>query len=208
MNKSQIPNLKHGFTLVEVLVTGFLAVAVGAALVGLQYILTQNQLTVFSNYINVDEANFGITNLERELRSARSGDNGSYPLEIAGDWEIIFYSDIDYDGNAERVRYFLADSTLTKGIIEPTGFPITYPAGNEFVKIISENVRNGIEPVFYYYNSNWPLDTVNNPLAQPLRLSDTRLIGILLRLNSDSSGPDDDYILESTIAIRELKDNL
>src|SRR3990167_3437860 len=100
---------------------------------------------------------------------SRAGDNGSYPLEIAGDWEIIFYSDIDYDGNAERVRYFLADSTLTKGIIEPTGFPITSPAGNEFVKIISENVRNGIEPVFYYYNSNWPLDKVNNPLRSEER---------------------------------------
>src|SRR4030065_269602 len=128
-----------GFTLVEVLVTGFLAVAVGAALVGLQYILTQNQLSVFSNFINVDEANFAITNLERELRSARSGDNGAYPLEIAGNFEIAF---------------------------------------------------------FYYTNDSWPVNAEGNPLTQPSRLSNTRLVGILIRLNSDSSSPDKDYILE------------
>ncbi|OGM22817.1 hypothetical protein A2961_01465 [Candidatus Woesebacteria bacterium RIFCSPLOWO2_01_FULL_39_21] len=197
-----------GFTLVEVLVTGFLAVAVGAALVGLQYILTQNQLSVFSNFINVDEANFAITNLERELRSARSGDNGAYPLEIAGNFEIAFFSDIDFDGRAERVRYNLTNSTLTKGVIEPTGFPITYPIANEAVKTVSDNVRNGIEPVFYYYNDSWPVNAEGNPLTQPSRLSNTRLVGILIRLNSDSSSPDKDYILESTVAVRELKENL
>ncbi|EKD62628.1 MAG: hypothetical protein ACD_52C00108G0003 [uncultured bacterium] len=209
MTTLQKPNInKAGFTIVEVMVTGFLAVVVGATLVGLQYILTQNQLTVFSNFVNVDEANFSITNMERELRTARSGDNGAYPLEIAGDWEIVFYTDIDYDSSAERVRYTLTGSTLVKGVTQPNGFPITYPTANEAVKIVSENVRNGTEPVFYYYNDGWPLDTQTNPLTSPQRIPDTRLVRLLVRLNSDSSGPDKDYVLESTVTIRELKDNL
>ena len=43
----------------------------------------------------------------KEIREARTSDDGSYPIEKARDKEFIFYSDIDKDGEVERVRYFL-----------------------------------------------------------------------------------------------------
>jgi len=38
------------------------------------------------------------------------GEDGSYPIAWAGDKEFIFFSDVDGDGQTERVRYFLGSA--------------------------------------------------------------------------------------------------
>jgi predicted metal-binding protein len=55
----------------------------------------------------IEEARRGIEIMTKEIRGVRSGEDGSYPLVLAGDKEFIFFSDIDQDGKTERVRYFL-----------------------------------------------------------------------------------------------------
>lgn len=55
----------------------------------------------------ISEARRGIETMIKEIREAREGENGAYPVELAGDKEFIFYSDIDNDSKTERVRYFL-----------------------------------------------------------------------------------------------------
>src|SRR3990170_2544827 len=72
-------------------------------------------------------------------------------------------------------------------------------------KILTEDVRNGIDPIFYYYNGDWPADTLNNPLAQPVRLSDTKLMKVYLKLNTEDD-PSSDFILESYTQLRILKE--
>lgn len=197
-----------GLTLIEILISVVILGLLGAGLLSLQFILGQNQTVVFKNYLQIDEANSNVTALARELRTARAGDNGSYPLEIVLDQEIAFFSDIDFDGQVERVRYFLNGSQFSKGVTESTTYPVSYPSDQERVKVLSENIRNGAIPVFYYYNGDWPSDTINNPLDLSDRLSDTKGVGILLRLNTKADEPNDDYILESSVQIRILKDNL
>lgn len=54
----------------------------------------------------IEEARRGIEVMIKEIREARMGDDGSYPIERAGDREFIFFSDIDNDGQIERVRYY------------------------------------------------------------------------------------------------------
>jgi len=54
----------------------------------------------------IAEARRGVETMIKEIREARQGENGSYPIERAGDKEFIFYSDTDNDGQTERVRYF------------------------------------------------------------------------------------------------------
>jgi len=198
----------NGFTLVEVLVGGFLLLGLGIAIVGLNYIISQNQVLVWRNYLNVEGANANVSSLVRELRNARPGDNGAYPLERAYDQEIVFYSDLDFDKQSERVRYYLSGTSFYKGVTEPVGYPITYPQANEKLVKLSDNVRNGSTPIFYYYNGNWPGDTQHNPLAIPVRLSDTKLMRVYMRLNTEANEPDKDYILESYTQIRMLKQNL
>lgn len=197
-----------GFTLIEILIALVITGMMGAALLGLQFIISQNQIVAWQSYISVDEANANVTSLVREVRTAKESENGAYPLANADDHEIIFYSDYDFDGETERIRYYLNGTQFSKGVIEPVGQPATYPSGNEIVKLLSDNVRNGSVAVFYYYNGDWPADTVNNPLPTPSNLSEIKLVRILIKLNTDPDDPNNDYILESYSQVRVLKENL
>lgn len=201
-------NLQNGFTLVEVLISTVIIVILGGGILTLIFIVSQNRLVTFRNLLNVDQTNAQVSLMVRELRNIRTGENGAYPLEEAGNQEIIFYSDIDYDGQSEKVRYSLSGTQLLKGVIEPTGFPAQYPSNNEKVKVLTDSVRNGDEPIFYYYNGDWPADTVNNPLPQPVRLSETKLMKVNLILNTNKDEPETNFSLESYVQLRMLKQNL
>lgn len=199
---------QYGFTLVEILIVMVLMSVLAGALLSLQFILTQNQIVVWQSYIGVNEANNGVSSLVREARTLRYADNGDFPLQLADDNELIFFSDIDYDGHAERVRYFLSGTTFSKGVIEPTEAPVSYPTNQEKIKVISDNIRNAAAPIFEYYNEDWPEDVVNNPLSTPANPSNIKLVKIYLRLNTVADQPDKDFILESYTQLRTLKENL
>lgn len=205
---TQHQSISAGFTLIEILVAVVITGILAGALLTLQYIISQNQIVVWRNYLNVDEANSNVTALVREIRTARPGDNGSFALESLQDNQITFYTDYDFDGDTERVRYFLNGTQFSKGVIEPTGFPVAYPSDQEKVKILTSNVRNSETPVFSYYNGDWPEDTVNNPLATPASPSNVKLVRVYLRLNTSPDEPKKDYVLESYGQIRMLKENL
>ena len=197
-------SLGAGFTLIEVLVASAILVILAFGFLGLQYIIGQNQVSVWRNYLSIESANTAVSTLSKELRDARQSATGAYPIEAANDNEIIFYSDIDYDDVVERVRYTLDGNQLTKGIIEPTNPPVTYPSASEKIRIITDIIRNSGTPAFYYYNSDWPQDTVNNPLPQESRVSETTQVKIILRTNPNDSDPDRDYILESDVRLRMI----
>jgi type II secretory pathway pseudopilin PulG len=198
---------RSGVTLIELLVASVVIIILGGAVLGLQYIVSQSQTSVWKSYLGVEDANAVVSSINRELRNARAGDDGSYVLAAADDQQIIFYSDYDFDGVTERIRYTLTGSDLVKGIIEPTTPPVTYPLGSEIVKTLTPYVRSGSSPIFYYYNGDWPQDTTNNPLPSADRISDTRLIRISLTINTHAQEPKTNYLLESYVQIRVLKDN-
>ena len=197
---------EKGITLIELLITIAITSVVGLGLVSLQYILSQNQIAITKSYKSVDDANLTLSNLTKEIRAAKQSDNGAYLLNMAGDQELIFYSDIDLDGKTEWVRYYLNGTELTKEIIKPSGYPPVYDSLSKKTFIISEDIRNGNIPLFYYYNKDWPDDTQNNPLVLDNRLSETKTIKIYLRINSDNK-PEKDFILESFSQIRSTKEN-
>jgi prepilin-type N-terminal cleavage/methylation domain-containing protein len=199
--------MNRGFTLIEVLVASSILIVLGLGVVGLQFIISSSQLSAINNYVNVDQANAAVTRISRELRKIQPSENGAYPLELADDNEIIFYSDVDYDGVAERVHYTLTGKQLTKGVTEPTGTPAEYLSENETVIPLADNINNYGEPFFSYYNDAWPGDLSTNPLPDYLRLSDTRLIRIYIDLNSNPNLKNQDYILESNVNLRVLKSN-
>jgi prepilin-type N-terminal cleavage/methylation domain-containing protein len=201
-------NNKFGFTLIELLVSMAIISVLGLGLISLQYMLGQNQVLVWNNFVSIDDTNEAVTQMVREIRTSRYGDNGAFPIIGAYDQELIFYSNVDDDIQTERVRYFLTDTTLYKGVVDPVGYPVTYPSANEKLFALSQIVRNGTTPLFYYYNGDWPEDTVNNPLPAPVRLSESKTIKIYLRLNAREDDPEDDYILEPYVQIRMVKDNL
>lgn len=199
----------RGFTLIELSVAGFVMVILGVAVLGLQRVLTDTQLAGFVNYMNVDEANRSVSQLAREVRTMRPGQNGAYPLVVGTDTEIRFYSDIDFDGESELVRYSLNGAAITKGVIEPVGFPATYPQANEVTKNVAENVQNTGVPLFLYFNDGWPEDSVNNPLPTPVDLAAVSLVRISLSINvNPENAGGSTYSLSTNANIRTLKDNL
>jgi prepilin-type N-terminal cleavage/methylation domain-containing protein len=198
----------QGLTLIEVLIGIVILGMLGLGVLSLQYLLGQNQTLVYKNYINVDEASSAVAQFSKEIRIMRSSDSGVYALDTVGDFEIIFYSDVDFDEETEKIRYFLDGTSFSKGTIEPVGYPVAYPQEAEKVKVLTTNARNLSEPTFYYYNSDWPSDTENNPLASSERLNQTRTIKIYLRVNTTADEAEKDFVLESYIQPRMLKDNL
>lgn len=192
-----------GFTLIEILVFMGILVILAAGFLGLQYVFSQNQVTVWQNYLNVEDANNIMANLAKEIRDARQSELGTYLLDTADDSQIVFFSDIDYDDVTEKVRYTLTGNALVKGVTKPEGSPITYPSSSEIVTTLTTNIRNGANPVFYYYNSDWPSDVVNNPLAPADRISQTRIVRIIIVTNTKDE-TDTDYALESSVRIRML----
>lgn len=162
----------------------------------------------FEQIAAINEARKGIETMVREIREAQYGEDGSYPLEEAGNSQFIFYSDVDKDASVERVRYFLDGTDFKKGVVEPSGDPPQYILEDEVVKILSIYVRNESTPIFAYYNGDWPLDIINNPLPTLTRLTDTKLMHVYLKINADPNRPPDNFELESDVQIRNLKTNL
>lgn len=96
-----------GITLIETIITIFIfSLITGVISV---FIITVYQVHGYSwqQIMAINEARKGIEIMVKEIRMAKPGEDGSYPIEKAEDKEFIFYSDIDGDGNIERVRYFL-----------------------------------------------------------------------------------------------------
>lgn len=322
---------QNGFTIIETMV----AIAVFALI----WTVTAAAITTFyrtQGYVMqqamaINEARRGVDIMAKELRQARYGDNGAYPIEKAASKELIFYSDIDEDGQTERIRYFLAtinsdsetkecysnsqggscsvvfnnfltgtmklaqvrvstegyygnpgryselysdgvklatlcqsdcsqcvgawqgmqtfditsaavdnsiqftlDSTssvkaqcqwvnpnhsikavfefsfteeipnvgneLRRGIVEPLGDPVTYPANQEQAEIITLYVRN-LPPIFTYYDKNG--DQITD---DPSLLNDTKMVRLFMVVNVNPNRPPDDYDLEQYVQIRNLKE--
>lgn len=150
----------------------------------------------------------GTETMARELREARYGDDGTYILVDAQDQEIVFFSDVDTDYTTEKVRYFLVGTTLKKGVTNPIGDPPTYVGGVENITELSPYVRNGSDPIFTYYNGDYPGDVINNPLPTPSRLTDTKMVQMRLLVNVDVNRAPDSLEVISNVQIRNLKTNL
>lgn len=100
-----------GFTLIEVLITMAIFVLAMGAITGFAIATYRSQAYTFQQSIAINEARKGVETMVKEIREARTGDDGAYVIEKADDYEIIFYSDIDKDNETERVRYFIYQSS-------------------------------------------------------------------------------------------------
>ena len=143
-----------------------------------------------------------------QLRSIRQADNGDYPIESADDFDFKVYVDIDKDGVTERVHYFLdqAADQLKVGVTNPVaGTPVSYPAADDTVSILANYVVNeAVNPVFYYYNQNYPGDAVNNPINTPAAIDQIRLVRVHLYVNINPVHAPDNINIESFVDLRNL----
>ncbi|GIW66371.1 MAG: hypothetical protein KatS3mg095_0269 [Candidatus Parcubacteria bacterium] len=108
--------------------------------------------------------------MSRELKSMLQSNVGNYPIEKATNNEIVFYSDIDNDGLVERIRYFIENNNLKKGIVKPQGNPLSYDLNQEKILTLIYNLTNS--NIFEYYDKNNQLTfDINNIKIIKINLS-------------------------------------
>ncbi len=154
-------------------------------------------------------ASRGVNEMVRYIREARQSDNGAYPVVSASDNDLVIYCDYDRDGKAERLRFYKSGTNLMMGVREPsTGFPVTYASGYGETRVIASSVVNASNnPVFAYYNSNYPEDSVNNPIAMPVTVPNVRLLRVTLHVNIDPNRAPDNIQIQSFSQLRNLNDH-
>jgi len=209
MLKKEENFFQSGLTIVEMLIAIFVFVLIMS---GSVFLLSQ----IYKRYgfsmeqgMSVNETQRAMKVIIEEIRRARQADSGAYPIVSADDFDFVYYSDIDKDNITERVHYYLEDKAIKKGITKPSGIPPVYPLDDQSVSIIAEHIQNEAdEPLFSYYNSNYPQDQINNPLATPVtQINQIRLVKVDIFFNLDPYRSPDNIRLESYVEMRNLKDN-
>lgn len=138
-----------------------------------------------------------------ELREASPSNLGAYPISLASSTGITFYSDINNDGLKDRIRYFLSGKTIKRGVVVPSGNPLTYNDSDEKLStLISDVVASSTLPIFQYYSGS------EVQLIQPVVVSNVRLVKITVIIDADPNHPPAPIIVTSQVSIRNLKDNI
>lgn len=196
-----------GFTLVETLVAIFIF---GLGMAGFAFLFTRLWKT---NSFVIEEGNTArlvsraTDNIVSQLRKARQGDDGSYPVKSGGAFDLVFFADIDNDHVTERVHYFYENNLLKEGITKPSGTPATYPTGDQSVAIVARYIVNtASEPIFSYYNSQYPGDSAHNPLAVPINVEDARLVEVHFYADINPNRSPNNINIESFAELRNLNE--
>jgi len=104
---------RNSFTLVETMVAIFIFTLLMGATSSLIIQIYKANNYAREQAVAIYEARKGIETMVKEIRGAKVGEDGSYPIVLADDKQFIFYSDIDNDGKVEKVRYFFSMASTT-----------------------------------------------------------------------------------------------
>jgi len=154
------------------------------------------------------EARRAVSDIINLVRTAEYSSTGGYPIEEATPYSLIFYANTDSDNFRERVRYWITqDGTLMKGVVKPTGSPLTYDLENEVQTVIAEYVMNEVieKPLFYYYDEDYT--GTGDPLSYPLSVVDIRMVRVSIDIEKDIDKSPVPLNVESLTHIRNLKTN-
>lgn len=199
-------NLKSGFSIIEVLVSIFILTLIGLAVYSFQKDVFWFNRILSGNFATNDEARRALKVMSAEIRTASPSSLGAYALVQTATSSFTFYSNIDNDSFKERVRYFVDGTTLKKGVIKPSGSPLTYNPANEVITELIHDVLSSATSTFSYYDENY--DGTNQPLAEPINIAAVRLVKITIVIDKDPQSPPGPRTLTTQIQMRNLKDNL
>lgn len=197
----------RGFTLVEVITTVAIMTVVMIAVATFQYNVLNSNRTGMVSLTNVQEVQSLLKTIIKEIRSMEPGDDGAYPIVSAASTSLTFFADIDSDGSREKVRYYIATTTVYRGVIESSGSPITYNPNNEVKKLLITGVRTPVDaPMFQYFDSMYA--GTSTPMTYPLNLTSIRLIKLTLTIDTDPNKSPSVRTYTTQTSLRNLKDNL
>ncbi|OGY91993.1 MAG: hypothetical protein A3B30_00985 [Candidatus Komeilibacteria bacterium RIFCSPLOWO2_01_FULL_52_15] len=165
-------------------------------------IFTQNRLS--EARASIDQRSLIVLrNFATEVRAAQTPYDGSFVLADTTADTVSFYADINGDDVIERVRYAVEGGILKRGVIAPTGQPLSYDPANESVASLIQNVVTAA-PYFIYYGTSFDGSTSTPALTQPVSPADVRLVELHLQI--DTKVRNQEFrTLETRAMIRSLK---
>ncbi|OGH71846.1 MAG: hypothetical protein A3I93_00610 [Candidatus Magasanikbacteria bacterium RIFCSPLOWO2_02_FULL_43_22] len=198
---------KHkGFTIVELSVALGISAMIAITVVWLIIDGLRYSDIIFGQLQTQNDGRKVLQQVVDVVRKAEESSIGGYPLAEAGDYELIVYANVDDDSLRERVRFWLDGTTLKKGVIKPSGSPLSYSGAEQTVEIAHSVVNfEESEPVFLYYDEDYT--GTEAALVQPIDEVDARMIRVRLELEEDPTESPVPLEVESAAMIRNLKGN-
>lgn len=206
VSRNTTRRILKGMTLIEMLMAIFI-LTIGMIGVDLLFVNSWKNNKFILEMGNASLiASHSVNAVAGDLRKVRQADNGSYPLVSGDGFSLTAYLDIDNDGVTERVHYYLDNGALYRGVTEPaTTMPVSYPSGDQTVVKLADYISNtGSDPLFQYYNRDYPSDTVHNPLATPVAVQNVQLVKIHLLVNIDPVNAPNNINIESFVELRNI----
>jgi prepilin-type N-terminal cleavage/methylation domain-containing protein len=160
MVTNRLRRSRQGFTLVELVVTVAIASLLMGAMLGLYYGVIRSVADTQNRMINQDDARTAINQLSRYVRMASSSASNltsiTDAIALAQPQELVFFADIDGDGEADKVRYHLSGTTMKMATSAPdmSTYPPSYPAYTTDGVIVMNGIQNGATAMFTYYQTN------------------------------------------------------
>ena len=209
----------RGFTMVELLVVLIITSLVAAAMLGVYLSVVRSVADTGNRVINQDDARTAINELARYVRMASSSASNqtsvSDAIALAQPQELVLYADINGNGLADKVRFYLSGQTMKLATVAPntSTSPPTYPAYTTDGVIIMNGIRNGATAIFTYYQTN-PAYTSTTDMAHdnltvmtnPTSAADMAKIvavGVTLYVNEAPKLSKGNVKLDSLIQIRQ-----
>lgn len=153
----------------------------------------------------IDNARRGMIEWYRDVKEMTVAEDGTYPVALIEPHRFGYYSDTDQNDAVEYVEYVLSGTTLKKYTYNSAGIPPVYdfvtPTSEETLSLYVQNIVQGTS-TFLYYDE----DGVQLNAASPIL--DVKYIKAQLIVNIDPIRSPGEFMLKSSVAPRNLKDNL
>ncbi len=196
----------QGMTMIEVLVAVGLFLLLIVGVVELMIWGNRGKDIVFEQLSTQNEGRKVVQDFINDIRRANVSSIGAYPVEIAQNQQVVFYSNVDSDSWRERVRYFFQGTTLKRGVTKPSGNPLVYSPINEVATDVVHDVANATNSIFYYYDQNY-IGASSSAMTYPINISAIRMVGIKLMLEEKPNIAPAPFIIDAKTEIRNLKKN-
>ncbi len=208
-NGLAIPQSHAGFTLIEAVIGIAVMTIIALGVVAFQRSVIMNTKVVQSELREEQQVRKALAMFTTDVRSATASAAGAYAIATTSSSTFMFYANVDTDGSIEQIRYFLASSTLRKGVTKPTG--TVYNQANEKISVIVNDISNATSsPIFIYYDTGYDgfTSSSTDPLPSPINIPLVRLVKMQLTVNPNGirSPVMQTYMTQATL--RNLKDNL
>jgi type II secretory pathway pseudopilin PulG len=196
---------KSGMTLIEAVVVIGLYTLLSAVIMATITNFYKSNAYSLEQVDEIENARRGMTQWNRDAKEMTTAEDGSFPIALIDQHRFGYYSDTDQDNLVEYVEYVLATTTLKKFSYNPSGTPASYnlttPDTEQTLSEYVQNINQGTSTFLYF-------DNAGNKLSSTSPIINVRYIQAQMIVNIDQNRSPGEFMLRSSIAPRNLKDNL